>query len=151
MTQELSVDMLRRICDPQKLGCETTEEMEPLETIIGQKRAVRALDFGLGIKETGFNIYVAGPPGTGKTTAVKRFLEEVAKEKAVPSDWCYVYNFRDSYRPSALSLPAGRAKEYRADMRALVEGAKQEIRRAFESEEYAAQREETVRKFQRKN
>ena len=148
MAKELPVDKLRRICDPQTLGCETTEEMESLEAIIGQERAVRALEFGLGIQELGFNIYVAGPPGTGKTTAVKRFLEEVAKGKAVPPDWCYVNNFRDPYRPNALRLPPGRGWEFQKDMKNLAEGARREIPRVFESDEYAAKREETVQGFQ---
>ncbi len=149
MAQELPVDRLRRICDPQTLGYETTEEMEPLETIIGQERAVRALEFGLGIKEFGFNIYVAGLPGTGKTTAVKRFLEEVARGKTVPPDWCYVNDFRDSYRPKALRLPPGRGREFQKDVKNLVDRARREIPRAFESDEYAAKREETVQGFQR--
>ena len=149
MAQELPIDKLRRICDPQVLGCETTEEMKPLETIIGQERAVRALEFGLGIKEFGFNIYVAGPPGTGKTTAVKRFLEEVAKDKPMPPDWCYVNDFRDPYRPNALRLPPGRGREFQKDVKNLVEGARREIPRAFESDEYAAKREETVQDFQK--
>jgi len=149
MTQELPVDKLRRICDPQMLGCETTEEMKPLETIIGQERAVRALEFGLGIQEFGFNIYVAGQPGTGKTTAVKRFLEEVAKDKAVPPDWCYVNNFRDPYRPHALRLPPGRGREFQKEVKNLVEGARREIPRAFESDEYAARREATIQGFQK--
>jgi lon-related putative ATP-dependent protease len=149
MAEELPVDKLRRTCDPRMLVYETTEEMQPLETIIGQERAVRALEFGLGIKEWGFNIYVAGPPGTGKTTAVKRFLEKVARGKAVPSDWCYVYNFRDSYRPQALRLPPGRGREFQKDVKNLVDGVRREIPRIFESDEYAAKREETVQGFQR--
>lgn len=148
MAKELTVDKLRRVCDPEVLGCESTEEMEPLETIIGQERAVKALEFGLGIQDCGFNIYVAGSPGTGKTTAVKRFLEEVAKDKAVPSDWCYVYNFRDPYRPKALRLPPGRGREFQKDTKNLVDGARREIPRIFESDEYVAKREETVQGFQ---
>ncbi len=149
MTKELPVGKLRRICDPQSLGCETTEEIEPLETIIGQERAVKALEFGLGIKELGFNIYVAGPPGTGKTTAVQRFLEEVAKDKAVPPDWCYVNNFRDPYRPNALRLPPGKGRKFRKDVKNLVDGARREIPRVFESDEYAAQKEESIQGFQK--
>jgi len=149
MVTELPVDKLRRTCDPQMLGYESTEEMEPLETIIGQERAVRALEFGLGIQDLGFNIYVAGPSGTGKTTAVRRFLEEVARGKAVPPDWCYVNSFRDPYRPNVLRLPPGRGREFQKDVKNLVEGARREIPRVFESDEYAAQREETVQGFQR--
>lgn len=149
MAQELSVEKLRRICDPKMLDCETTEEMKPLETIIGQERAVRALDFGLGIKEFGFNIYVAGPPGTGRTTAVRRFLEEVARGKDVPPDWCYVNDFRDPYRPNALRLPSGRGREFQKDVKSLVDGVRREIPRVFESDQYAAKREETVQGFQK--
>jgi lon-related putative ATP-dependent protease len=149
MAEELPVEKLRRICDPQALDCETTEEVEPLETIIGQERAVRALEFGLGIKELGFNIYVAGPPGTGKTTAVQRFLEEVARGKAVPPDWCYVNDFRDPYRPNALRLPPGRGREFQKDVKNLVNGARRELPTVFESDEYAAQKEETVQGFQK--
>lgn len=150
MVDEISIEKLRWICNPQTLGCDTSEEMKPLETIIGQERAVKALHFGLGIKELGFNIYVAGLPGTGRTTAVKRYLEELAKDKPVPRDWCYVNNFRDSYRPKVLSLPPGRAKELKADIKGLVEGTQREIRKAFESDEYAVKREETVKSFRQK-
>ena len=147
---KVSVGELRRSCELDVFSCMTSEEMSPLEVIVGQERAVRALQFGLAVKEQGFNIYVAGVPGTGRTTAVKRFLESVARDKPVPNDLCYVNNFRDSYRPKALSLPPGQARKLQAQMRGFVEGAQREIRRAFESEEYAARREETVSAFQRK-
>lgn len=148
MVTELTVDKLRMTCDPATLGCIASDQVKPLKTIIGQERAVRSLQFGLAIKELGFNIYVAGPPGTGKTTAVKRFLEEVAKGKPVPDDWCYVNNFSDPYRPHALRLPPGRARELQADMESLIECARRDLRRAFESDEYAAQREQTIKAFQ---
>ena len=147
---KVSVGELWRSCELDVFSCMTSEEMSPLEVIVGQERAVRALQFGLAVKEQGFNIYVAGVPGTGRTTAVKRFLESVARDKPVPNDLCYVNNFRDSYRPKALSLPPGQARKLQVQMRGFVEGAQREIRRAFESEEYAARREETLRAFQRK-
>jgi hypothetical protein len=113
MVQDLPIEKLRRTCDPSILCCESSAELSPLSTIIGQERAVRALKFGLGIKERGFNIYVAGRPGTGRTTAVESFLEEVAKGEPTPSDWCYVNHFRDSSRPNAIQLPSGRGDEGR--------------------------------------
>jgi lon-related putative ATP-dependent protease len=146
----VDVEKLRRTYDPGELGCRTSEELPRLDTIVGQRRAVRALQFGLAIKEPGFNVYVAGLPGTGRTTAVKRFLEEVARDKPVPGDLCYVNDFRDSYRPQALTLPAGQARGFQADMKALVEQALREIRRAFDSDEYALRREETTGSFARK-
>ena len=145
MVNELPVERLRRECDPTLMRCETTEEMTPLEGIIGQERAVRALRFGLDIKERGFNIYVAGLPGTGRTTAVKDFLEEIAKTKPVPSDWCYVNNFRNSYEPRAIRLPPGKGEELQKDMKDFVDEARRELPKAFESEDYATKREATVR------
>ena len=111
MVTELTADQAYKVCGPENVGCDSSEELSALETIVGQDRAIRAMQFGLGIKEKGFNIYVSGMAGTGRTTAVRRFLEEVAVKKPVPMDWVYVNNFDDSYHPHALKLPAGRAVE----------------------------------------
>jgi lon-related putative ATP-dependent protease len=148
MIQELGIDKLRRNCDPEYVGCTTSAEVNALETIIGQERAVRSLHFGLDIKDKGFNIYVAGLPGTGRTTAIERFLKEVAEDKPVPPDWCYVNNFRDNYLPNVLRLPAGSARQFQKDIESLVRSTLQAIRTTFESEEYAAHREETLKTFQ---
>jgi lon-related putative ATP-dependent protease len=145
MVNELPIEKLRRTCDPNSLQCKTTEEMAPLQEIIGQERAVRALKFGLGIKDRGFNIYVAGYPGTGRTTAVKNFLEETAKKQPVPPDWCYVNNFVDEYTPKAIKLPPGKAKEFHKGMKTFIDDAKRALRKAFESEDYAARRENTIK------
>lgn len=141
MISELPAEKLRKACDPLSLGFSSTSELIPKAGIIGQTRALKALQFGLGMKERGFNIYVAGAPGTGRTTAVQSFLEEVAKGQPVPPDWCYVNNFRDSYRPKALKLPPGKGKEFQSDVKGLVEEARVAIPRAFESEQYTAKRE----------
>jgi len=145
LQNELHSEKLRRECDPNLMRCETTEEISPLEGIIGQERAVRALRFGIDIKERGFNIYVAGHPGTGRMTAVRDFLEEIAKTKPVPSDWCYVNNFRNPYEPKAVKLPPGKAKDLHTDMANLVGEARRALPKAFESEDYAAKRESTIR------
>lgn len=141
---ELPVEKLRRSFDAQSLGFATTEGLPPLEGIIGQPRALEALRFGLGIADPGFNLYVAGPQGSGRTTAVKAFLEEAARQKDTPSDWCYLHNFSDPYRPWACPLPAGRGRELREDMKILVDRARREVPLAFESERYSARREEIV-------
>jgi Cdc6-like AAA superfamily ATPase len=88
LVNELPPENLRKGCDPNVMRCETTQGLTPLREIIGQERAVRALKFGLGIRESGFNIYVAGFPGTGRKTAVKNFVEEIASAEPVPPDWC---------------------------------------------------------------
>jgi lon-related putative ATP-dependent protease len=146
---QVPVEQLRRVCDPSILQYTSSGQVQALETIIGQERAVKALRFGLGIKDRGFNIYVSGLPGTGRTTAIRRFLEEVARDKPVPDGWCYVNNFRDPYRPQVLRLPPVRARELQADLKRLVSGALREIRAAFESEEYADHKEELTQAIQR--
>lgn len=145
MVNELAVEKLRMKCDPNFIRCETTQELVPLEEIIGQERAARALKFGLSIKERGFNIYAAGFPGTGRTTAVKNFLEEVARTKPAPSDWCYVNNFSNEYTPKALRLPPGKGKDFQRGMKSFIDEAKRAIPKAFESEDYAAKREATIK------
>jgi predicted ATP-dependent protease len=145
MPHELSPEQLRRTFDPHALGIETTEHIEPLEGIIGQRRAVSALQFGLGIQELGFNIYVAGPPGIGKMTAVKSFLEELARQKETPPDWCYVNNFEDPYHPKALRLPTGWGVRFAQDIKNLIEHVRRELPKVFESEEYSARRDEIVK------
>ena len=141
MHPEVPVERLRKTCDPASLGFKSTEELKPIEGIIGQARAIRALQFGLAIQEHGFNIYVAGLPGTGRKTAVRAFLEALAREKPVPSDWCYVYNFKDPYYPRALKLPPGRGKVLQEDMQRTVEEARREIPKAFEKEDYTQRKE----------
>ncbi len=150
MIAELTAEKVYKTCNADDVGCDTTQELTALETIVGQDRAIRAMQFGLGIREKGFNIYVSGIPGTGRTTAVRRFLEEVAVTKSVPSDWCYVNNFQDSYRPHALRLPPGRAVELQKTMDNLTKIVFEEVRNVFESEEYAKQKEETLNKFQQR-
>lgn len=149
MVYELPVEKLRLKFDPTLLNCETTAELKPLEGIIGQERAVRALKFGLDIKEKGFNIYVAGVPGTGKTSAVKDFIEEIAKTEPVPSDWCYVNNFRNAYEPKAIRFPPGKAKEFQKDMKDFITEVRRALPKVFESEDYATKREETVKSIEK--
>jgi lon-related putative ATP-dependent protease len=145
MIRELSPEQLRRTFDPGTLGVDTTEHVKPSRGIVGQKRAVSALRFGLGIQEIGFNIFVAGPAGIGKMTAVQGFLEELARRKKTPGDWCYVNNFDDAYLPSAYRLPAGLGRQLQQDVKSLIDHVRREIPKAFESEEYSSRRDEIVK------
>ena len=145
MINELPAEKLRNNCATNLMRCETTQGLTPLKEIIGQERAVRALKFGLGIKNSGFNIYVAGFPGTGRTTAVKNFLQELARAKPVPRDWCYVNNFRNQYEPKAMDLTPGTGKHLREDMATFVEEARRALPKAFESEDYGTRRASTIR------
>jgi lon-related putative ATP-dependent protease len=148
LSRELLINQLRLEFDSTLLRCETTEELTPLEGIIGQERAVRALRFGLDIKEKGFNIYAAGIPGTGRTTAVQDFLKEIAKAKSIPSDWCYVNNFGNSYEPQAIELPSGKGKEFAQDLKEFIEEVRQELPKTFESDDYASKRDETIQSIE---
>ena len=127
------------------MHCESTKDLIPLSEIIGQERAVRALKFGLGIKDHGFNMYVAGYPGTGRKTAVKNFVEAQTKTQPAPPDWCYVNNFGNQYEPKAIQLPAGKGKVFQEDMKNFIENVKDALPKAFESEDYIARREATLR------
>jgi lon-related putative ATP-dependent protease len=145
LANELTAERIRKECDASFMRCETTEELLPLREIVGQERAVRALKFGLGIRDRGFNIYVAGYPGTGRTTAVKNFVGEIALTEPVPSDWCYVNNFSNQYEPKAIKLPAGKGKIFQSDVKNLIENLRTALPKAFESEDYSAKREATIR------
>src|SRR4030042_1351643 len=145
MAHELPPESLRKVCDARFMRCQTTEKHGPLKEIIGQERAVRALKFGLGIRDRGFNIYVAGYPGTGRTTAVQNFVGEIAQTEPVPPDWCYVNNFSNQYAPKAIKLPAGKGKTFQGDVKNLIDNVRIALPKAFESDDYGAKREATIR------
>jgi lon-related putative ATP-dependent protease len=149
MAHEVPSAELRRAWDPASLPFEATSELAPLEGIIGQDRATSALHFGLEIEAVGYNLYVAGPPGIGKMTAVRSFLEQIARAKPTPPDWMYVNDFEDPSKPRALRLPAGRGRQLQVEMTRLVEHIRREIPRAFESEEYSQKRDEIRKAFER--
>jgi lon-related putative ATP-dependent protease len=145
---ELKPEELRNTCDPEQFDFECTSELEPLGETIGQNRAIRAIEFGVGIKSHGYNIYALGPTGTGKTTFIKKFLEDKAKKLPTPDDWCYVYNFSDSNKPDAIRLPAGKGSELQKDMKKLLEHLKEEIPRALEAENFENERNNILQKYQ---
>ena len=132
------------------IGAKSTEELKPLEMMVGQPRAYQALSLGFSAKEVGFNIFVAGPSGTGKTTTVTDFLEEIAKKLPTPMDWCYVHNFEDEYQPNKLRCPPGLGKQLKQDMRELIQAARIAIHQVFEGEDYANKREEIIKKVNTK-
>ena len=148
MVSELPVEKYFAACKTQDIESESSAESDVHQTIIGQERAVRALQFGLGIKEKGFNIYAAGLPGTGRTTAIENFLAETASKEPAPVDWCYVNDFNDNYHPNALRLPPGSAVQFRTDMESLIAAAVRDIKAALEGEIAISQRDRIVNDFQ---
>jgi predicted ATP-dependent protease len=146
----LSYDQLSHNCDPNSLGFETTADVPALDGTLGQERAVSAIEFGLEIETAGFNIYVAGRPGTGRNTNAITHTNRKAKSERPPDDWCYVYNFRDPYRPRAIRLSTGKGPEFAQDMDEFVKAARLEMPRAFENENYEKRKTEVLDSIQRK-
>ena len=138
-------------CDPEQFDFETTEELEELAELIGQPRAVEALQFGIGIRQAGYNIFALGPAGTGKLSFVRQVFEEEAKQSPVPADWCYVNNFEQPHKPRALHLPPGKGAALRQDMKQWVEDLRSALSSAFESQEYQTRQQVIVQEFKERH
>ncbi len=145
---EVSVDRLRWHCDPSSLGIARIEEVTPLQEIIGQNRALRALQTGLDIKHAGYNVFVTGSTGTGRTTTIKQLLHRLAEQPASLTDKCYVHNFHDPDSPLMIILPAGKGTAFKKDMATFLSELMKAIPAVFDSRRYADQRKSTLGHFQ---
>ncbi|MBI5967531.1 MAG: AAA family ATPase, partial [Deltaproteobacteria bacterium] len=143
---EVPVEKLRWRCPPESMPFTSTDEIKPCLEIIGQDRALKAIRLGLEMESLGYNIFVVGLVGTGRTTTIKCLLEEIDKAGKIPDDICYVNNFKDPDQPRCICLPAGQGKIFKKDMEDLLESLKKKIPLIFESEEYQKQRREIVEK-----
>ena len=141
------VEKLRWQCDPQSLGFKTTEQAQTCTQIVGQRRAVDALRMGLRIQGSGYNIFVSGPVGTGRTTTVKCLLDEVDKDKHAPEDKCYVNNFSDPDQPCLICLPAGQGRTFQKEMDDFIEHLVKNVPLLFESESFERQKTDIVENF----
>ncbi len=146
----LRPEQLRRRLDPASLPFASTEEVEPLVGTIGQPRALDAIEYGLETATGGYNLFLAGQPGSGRLTTVLDYLEQHRQARPAPDDWVYVHNFDDPDRPNAIGLPAGRGGRLQRDMEEFVEAARREIPRAFESEEYDRRQREILNELGRR-
>lgn len=144
--RRLNAAEARRRCDPAFLNFQTTNDLPILNEIIGQARATQAIEFGINMRPSGFNIFALGPSGSGKTTTIQQYLAKQAAARPTPDDWCYVYNFDNPDTPRALRLPAGTASAFRDDLQALVKSLRDELPKAFEAEPYTRQRSQIIRK-----
>jgi predicted ATP-dependent protease len=145
----LTADQLRRTCDPAIFDFHSTEELPPLEEVIGQERAVRAITFGIDIDSSGYHMYALGPVGTGKATTIKEFLDRKAADRPTPDDWFYVHNYQNADKPQALRLTAGKGRAFQADMERLVANLGLEIKQTLESEEYNREKEQVREIFEK--
>ncbi|GAW91306.1 Lon protease family protein [Calderihabitans maritimus] len=146
--KEVPVEKLSAYCDPAQFKFQTTEEVTPLEGMVGQERAVRAMEFGLKMKKHGYNIFMTGLTGTGKTSYALSLIQQMAKKERVPEDWCYVHNFEKPDQPVAIDLPAGMGKVFAEDMDRLVEELQVQIPKAFGGEEYDKQKAAIIKEYQ---
>ena len=145
-TCELKPSDLRSICDPKMFTFKNTSEVNPLDEVIGQERAVQAVDFGLNMKSQGYNIFVTGLEGTGKSTIIRDLVDKQAKTLLSPVDWCMVNNFKDEYRPKAISVPTGKANRFSKTISKLIDDLKKELPKAFEHESYQQRQSEIQKK-----
>jgi lon-related putative ATP-dependent protease len=145
--KSLPSEVLYRRCDPSQFSFETTAELADLTQILGQDRAVEAVELATAMRIDGYNLFVLGPPGTGRHSYIQQFLTHRANEQAVPSDWCYVNNFAQPQKPTALELPAGQGRKLREDIERLIEDAHTAVPAAFESEDYRTRRQAIEEEF----
>jgi lon-related putative ATP-dependent protease len=146
----LKPDQLRRTVDPESLPFKTTADLAPLTGTIGQPRAVDAIEFGMDIGVPGYNMYVAGAPGSGRESTIQDFLEQYAPQQETPWDWVYVHNFNQPERPRAITLPAGLGPQLAHDMDEFIQSAQRDIPRAFDSEDYEQRQQNALSQIQQR-
>ena len=147
---QVPIEKLRWRLDPATLSFDTTDDLEPLKEIVGQKRGVEAFKFGMGMNRRGYNVFVTGTAGTGRMATVRRLLKEISKDGKVPDDYCYMNNFKNSEAPILLRLKGGGGIAFKKDVRDLVETLKKEIPQLFESQEYINSKKEVMAAYEAK-
>ena len=147
---ELSYKDLKLSFNPKIFNFETTEELEPLYTGIGQDRGIKALEFGLQVDVKGYNLYLEGPSGVGKTLYTKNYLTKIAAKKKTPSDWCYIYNFDNPNEPIAVELPAGQGKEFKEAMDGFIKEIKKDIKKTFNNDDFEKEKSLIKKEYETK-
>ncbi len=136
VNNEVAISDLRCLCDPSMFDFETTADIEPLDEVIGQERAVRAITFGLEMQSDGYHIFVTGPEGTGKTTIVQDIVRKAAKGLPTPPGWIMVNNFNDEYRPRPVPVTPGHAARFAKSLSRLIADLKIRLPKEFEAEAF---------------
>ena len=147
---ELNFKDLKMTCDPNIFKFETTADIEPIYDGIGQERGIKALEFGLQVNVKGYNLYIEGPSGVGKTMYTKNYLNKIAKTKKVPSDWCYIYNFENPNEPIAVELPAGQGKEFKEAMDGFIKEIRKDIKKTFNNDDFEKEKALIKQEFEAK-
>lgn len=147
---ELNYKDLKDICDPNIFHFDTTADIKEYNTIYGQDRGINALQFGVQVEVKGYNIFVEGPTGVGKTMYTKNYLETISKKKKTPNDWCYIYNFDDPNEPIAISFPAGQGKLFKKTMDDFIKDVRLDIKRTFDNEDFEKEKQLIRQEFEEK-
>ncbi len=147
---ELSYKDLKMTCNTDLFKFDTTEELESIQSGIGQDRGIKALEFGLQVDVKGYNLYLEGPSGVGKTMYTKNYLDKISKKKKVPSDWCYIYNFNNPNEPIAVSLPAGQGKDFKDDMDGFIKEIRKDIKKTFNNDDFEKEKALIKQEFEAK-
>lgn len=147
---ELNYTDLKMTCDPNLFSFKTTDELEPIRTGIGQDRGIKALEFGIKVDVKGYNLYIEGPGGVGKTMYTKHYLDSISKKKKIPNDWCYIYNFDNPNEPIAVSLPAGQGKEFKESMDGFIKEIKKDIKKTFNADDFEKEKALIKQEFENK-
>ena len=147
---ELSYRDLKMVCDQKMFKFETTKELEPINDGIGQERGIKAIEFGISVDVKGYNLYIEGPSGVGKTMYTKNYLDSISSKKKVPNDWCYIYNFQNPNEPIAVSLPAGQGKEFKESMEGFIKEVKKDIKKTFNADDFEKEKALIKKEFEEK-
>ncbi len=138
--------------DASELDFKTTDELSPIDKeIIGQDRAADSIEFGMKVQKNGYNIFMAGESGTGKSSYAENMAKEKSEEMEQPKDILYVFNFSEKEKPRVIKVPAGMGSDLQSDMEKIIDELKEEIPRAFEGEEYDKERKEIINQYQPKS
>jgi lon-related putative ATP-dependent protease len=149
--KKVPINQLRWKLDPSTLPFETTEDIEPLREIVGQRRGVEAFRFGMGMNKEGYNVFVTGMPGSGRLSTVRKLLEEISKKNGkVPDDFCYVNNFKKPESPLLLRFEAGMGSQFKKDVHDFIETLKKQIPQLFESQDYMNRKKEVMEEYEKK-
>jgi hypothetical protein len=148
--EELAPDRLRWRMDPETISFASTDECKPCEEIIGQERALKAIKTGLDIKSLGYNIFITGMVGTGRTTTIKQLLEQLEKGEETPDDILYVNNFKNADEPMLIMFPGGKGKLFKEAMENLIEMLKINIPELLKSKYYTERKEAVIESQQKK-
>lgn len=145
---ELTYKELKNLCNPSVFDFETTEELDSTGLVYGQERGINALQFGLNIKAKGYNLYIEGPSGVGKTMYTKQYVTEIASKQKTPDDWCYIYNFDNPNEPIAVSLPAGEGKVFVQNMETFITDVQKYLKKTFNNEDFEKEKNLIKQKFE---